>query len=139
MRRLSVVVIMAAGLAACGGGLTNPRDPWSGVYDLTAINGHPLPYVIDSSGVGVNFLEDQVLSEQVTLIAPTALTETEVDRVTTSSGTTTDTTGYDGAIAWIRGDSIATDIGWGARSGTTLTLAFQAGSGIAYRTYTRRP
>jgi hypothetical protein len=63
MRRLTALVTLAlaTSLAACGSDkATNPADALTGQWDLTTVNGAPLPFVVRASNPKIEILTDQM-------------------------------------------------------------------------------
>jgi lipocalin-like protein len=133
MRRLLALLLLTAiSGTACGGDSgTNPTPAsLAGTWNLSTINGAPLPFVLQAVGPKI-----EVLSDQIVAAAGGTFTETGSGRVTdagvvtivpiTDSGTWT----ISGATVTFRFDSDGF-IGTATLSGNTFTVAVGAVSQV---------
>lgn len=106
MRRLIALLALSA-VAACGSdNSTNPIS-FAGTWNLTTVNGSPLPVTVQASNPKI-----EVLSDQITATAAGTFTETFNNRFTSTTGEVTTQPG--------------TDSGTWTVSGTTVTLHFSS-------------
>ena len=126
MRRMLAIVSTAAAVLLAGCGSDNSTNPTqaqvAGTWNLTTVNGSPLPFTIQATP------KIEVVSDQ--LVVSTNGTFTETTQTRTTNGTTvTNQTVPDGGTYSLNGTA-ATFIfndgstGAGTVSGTTLIVAF---------------
>ena len=125
MRKVLAVLAFAL-VAGCGDdsstGLTGNAS-FAGTYNLSTINGSPLPFVIQATGPKL-----EVISDQIVVNAGGTFTETTSVRITNGTAVTT-STDSDGGTYTLNGTAVTFrfnsngSTGTGTVAGNTLVVA----------------
>ena len=134
MRRMLAIACTVATvlLAGCDSNETTAptENSVAGTWNLTTVNGAPLPYTVQSTPK-IEVLGDQlVVSENGTFTSSTQLRFTNGTTITTQTGTDGGTYTLNGTAATFIFNSGTT--GTGTVSGNTLTVA-EAGVSLVYQ------
>ena len=121
MRRIVALLTLTV-LAACGGDSTAASASVVGTWNLSTVNGAPLPFVTQAANPKVEILSDQyVISTNGTFTETTNVRFTQGTSVTSSTGSDAGTYTVNGSSVSLRINGDVTAV-TGSFSGNTLTL-----------------
>lgn len=124
MRNLPAILALALA-ASCSSDSTAPTAASiAGTWNLSTVNGSPMPFVVQTSNPKIELLNDQIIAS-----ASDTFTETYNVRFTSSTGQVTNEAGADAGTFTINGSAISFrynggSTGTGTVSGNSFTFAF---------------
>ena len=123
MRRLTALLVLALASSAVACGSDNVTSPTlesiPGTWNLTTLNGAPLPFVLQAANPKVEFLDDQIV-----MLSDRTFTDTYNFRFTSSTGEVTTDGSIDTGVWTLNGTALV----FSYSDGTTVTATVNGGS-----------